>query len=303
MNTSLSSLIQIIALSAVVPIFANWVRAYMIVMIGHLSGMKLAVGVDHLIYGWVFFGLVMLVLFWIGSRWREDLDAPVVMAGTHAAPSSEAPLKSALVALACAAITTIWPVWAQSLVRGFAPNDRPEPALLATGWTSETRALTEWTPQFAYTPHYRRQEFRHAAQSAGLDIHRYPARLRTAEVISSQNMLVAPSNKDGWGVAGEGAATVVTAHGPLSVRETRIRVGTRYLLAWSWYWVGGTYTTSGIRGKLAQGWAKLTGGQSDGAIVVLYAPYTEHVEDARKALEDFAPAVLPSLQAYLPLRP
>src|SRR5258706_4010149 len=40
--------------SILVPILANGVRAYMIVMIGHLSGMKLAVGVDHLIYGWVF---------------------------------------------------------------------------------------------------------------------------------------------------------------------------------------------------------------------------------------------------------
>ena len=44
----------------------------MIVMTGHLSDMQLAVGVDHLIYGWIFFGFVMLLLFWIGSFWRED---------------------------------------------------------------------------------------------------------------------------------------------------------------------------------------------------------------------------------------
>jgi len=53
--------------SAIVPILANGVRAYMIVMIGHLSGMKLAVGVDHLIYGWLFSLLVTLLLFWIGG--------------------------------------------------------------------------------------------------------------------------------------------------------------------------------------------------------------------------------------------
>jgi exosortase A len=34
--------------SIVVPIVANWLRAYMIVMIGHLSDMRYAVGVDHL---------------------------------------------------------------------------------------------------------------------------------------------------------------------------------------------------------------------------------------------------------------
>ena len=64
------------ALAVVVPIIANGLRAYMIVMIAHLSDMRLALGVDHYIYGWVFFGLVMLLLFWIGSFWRED-EAPV----------------------------------------------------------------------------------------------------------------------------------------------------------------------------------------------------------------------------------
>jgi len=43
-----------ICVAFIVPLIANWVRAYMIVMIGHLSGNKLAVGVDHLIYGWAF---------------------------------------------------------------------------------------------------------------------------------------------------------------------------------------------------------------------------------------------------------
>jgi len=61
-----------IAASAIVPIFANGFRAYMIVMIGHLSGMRLAVGVDHFIYGWVFFGIVVSLLFWLGSFWRDE---------------------------------------------------------------------------------------------------------------------------------------------------------------------------------------------------------------------------------------
>ena len=69
---SLARRLVFIALSLIVPIVANGIRAYLIVMTGHLSDMQLAVGVDHLIYGWVFFGFVMLLLFWIGSFWRED---------------------------------------------------------------------------------------------------------------------------------------------------------------------------------------------------------------------------------------
>ena len=68
---SLRRRLAFVAVSLLVPIIANWLRAYMIVMIGHLSGNKLAVGVDHLIYGWVFFGFVMLLMFVIGARWSE----------------------------------------------------------------------------------------------------------------------------------------------------------------------------------------------------------------------------------------
>ena len=60
----------------IVPVFANTARAFIIVMLGHFSGMTIATGVDHLIYGWVFFGLVMLLLFWVGSFWREDGQTP-----------------------------------------------------------------------------------------------------------------------------------------------------------------------------------------------------------------------------------
>ena len=60
-----------VIVSILVPIVANWMRAYMIVMLGHLSGNKIAVGVDHLIYGWVFFGVVIMLMFVIGARWSE----------------------------------------------------------------------------------------------------------------------------------------------------------------------------------------------------------------------------------------
>ena len=56
-----------VVLSVVVPIIANGLRAYIIVMIAVLSDMRLALGIDHIIYGWVFFGLVIFLLFWVGS--------------------------------------------------------------------------------------------------------------------------------------------------------------------------------------------------------------------------------------------
>ncbi|MEO6748195.1 MAG: exosortase A, partial [Casimicrobiaceae bacterium] len=57
-----------IGVAILVPLVANWVRAYLIVLIGHLSSNRLATGVDHLVYGWLFFGVVILLMFAIGAR-------------------------------------------------------------------------------------------------------------------------------------------------------------------------------------------------------------------------------------------
>jgi exosortase A len=61
-----------IALSIIVPIVANGIRAYLIVIIAHLSDMKYATGADHLIYGWLFFGVVIALMFYLGSLFADD---------------------------------------------------------------------------------------------------------------------------------------------------------------------------------------------------------------------------------------
>lgn len=90
----------------VVPILANWLRAYLIVILGYLSDNEIATGVDHLVYGWVFFGLVILLLFWVGSFWRED-EVPVFRAtGTAGAPDSRTYASLGLVAVVL--ICALW---------------------------------------------------------------------------------------------------------------------------------------------------------------------------------------------------
>jgi exosortase len=75
------------AISIAVPIFANWVRAYLIVLLGHLSGNKLAVGADHLIYGWVFFGVVVGLMYAVGTLWAEP-EGPIKASASGARTSA-----------------------------------------------------------------------------------------------------------------------------------------------------------------------------------------------------------------------
>src|SRR5690606_1800868 len=72
-----------------VPLIANGLRAYGIVMIAHLSDYKYAMGIDHFIYGWVFFGIVIFAVFALGNLFSDVTDAPVQdepVSGRHGAP-------------------------------------------------------------------------------------------------------------------------------------------------------------------------------------------------------------------------
>ena len=64
--------VAFIAISIVVPIVANGFRALGIVSLGHILGSAEAAATDHVLYGWMFFSLVILLLLACGLPFRED---------------------------------------------------------------------------------------------------------------------------------------------------------------------------------------------------------------------------------------
>lgn len=67
--------------SIIVPVIANGLRALGIVSLGHLLGSAQAAATDHVLYGWIFFSLVILLLIVLGLPFREDI------ANKYAAPA------------------------------------------------------------------------------------------------------------------------------------------------------------------------------------------------------------------------
>lgn len=63
--------IVFMSISILFPIIANAIRVFGIILTGYLTNMEHAVGADHLIYGWVFFSLVIVCLLGIGELIRE----------------------------------------------------------------------------------------------------------------------------------------------------------------------------------------------------------------------------------------
>ena len=54
--------------AVVVPVLANGVRAWGTIYIAQSQGIEFAAGFDHIVYGWIFFALVMAVV--LGASWR-----------------------------------------------------------------------------------------------------------------------------------------------------------------------------------------------------------------------------------------
>lgn len=61
-----------ILVSILVPIIANGLRAIGTVYLGYFLGSAEAAAVDHILYGWIFFSLVILLLIALGLPFRED---------------------------------------------------------------------------------------------------------------------------------------------------------------------------------------------------------------------------------------
>ena len=60
-----------VVISVVVPIIANALRVYGIILTAHLTDMEYAAGADHLIYGGVFYTIILFLLIFIGERFRD----------------------------------------------------------------------------------------------------------------------------------------------------------------------------------------------------------------------------------------
>lgn len=61
-------------MSLVVPIVANGFRALGIVTLGYYLGSARAAATDHVLYGWIFFSIVILIEIVIGLPFRDDLE-------------------------------------------------------------------------------------------------------------------------------------------------------------------------------------------------------------------------------------
>jgi EpsI family protein len=247
--------------------------------------MKLATGVDHLIYGWLFFGLVMFIMFWIGSFWREDdVSAPAAKTVALPAAAPAAPGQVARMAAATLLVAAMWPAFAHYNER---LNLNPEPVRLAPAIDANPVPMfTDWAPRYVEPSAGFSGAWKSAGlQPVGLTVLYYRNQDGGKALISSVNRLT--NRAEAWHETASAQRTETAGGRRLALAETTLQGPQGTLLVWQSLWVGGDYTTSGYAGKLMQARSKLLFAGDDGAAVMVYAPFTDKPEEARAAMRAF----------------
>lgn len=281
---SLLKRLLFISVSIVVPIIANWLRAYMIVMLGYLSGNRIAVGVDHLIYGWLFFGLVVMVMYVIGARWADNPDPnePVAAPRSGSAGRHRPWLAAALV-LAVAWLPLAW----DQVIAGTGSATAPRLELSApSGWEASSASLSDWRPAYSGASAELRTAFERRGTPVGVFVGYYRHQDYDRKLVSSDNVLVKSRDAE-WLQTADGAGNVVIAGHAVAVRQARLKAATgRRLLVWQWYWINGLLTSNDYVAKAYTAWSRLIGRGDDSAVIAIFAADDDGGGEAR--LREFA---------------
>jgi len=237
-----------------VAIAGNWLRAYLIVLVGHYSNMTIAVGPDHLVFGWVLFGLIIALPFWIGSHWQDPVlvDAGSRPAGASTrAPGPRAPMLAALVAAGALAFSAP-PISNALRTLGDAEIDLAGVDTLVDPSTGDP--LLAYVPDYAGGVHRALGALR-PVPGVGVMAIQYREQHRFGEMIAESNRLL-PGGVDSKTWRSPSSRLIDASRAGASfprgtVRETTVSGPAGRFLVWSWYEVDGEVLTSPVRAKLA----------------------------------------------------
>lgn len=272
-----------LAISLVVPIVANGIRAFGIVYIAYKTNNEFAAGIDHLIYGWVFFTLVTLVVLGFGMAIRDKSSANDQQ--RHFVPAQAIqPLRT----LVLSGIIAAMPVAAAkaydsyiarattSSLFDFAMPDR----FGNFRATSDSRERMDL--KFAGADVAKHIAYAYDDLRVYLHIGYYDSQRPGAEIVSSDHDLT--SN---WDVVATGFTAFEPEGGLRSTQYLWIGSGNQRRLIWYWYWVDGQFTTSPYLAKLLEAKVKLLGGTRPAAIIVLQTGDLETEASANAVLRRF----------------
>jgi exosortase A len=284
-----------IALSIAAAIVANGIRAFGIIYLGHLSGSAAAVAADHIIYGWVFFSLVIVLLIGIGILMVErERPPPLMPSGSVATASSRWYALAVPLAALLALIGPSYAGWLDGRVPTLPFSQAGSPQV-GQPWRALRDRATDWHPLVRGADREFLEDF---AGPGSAVVSRYVALYRlhaTGNQLTKTDNRVADDHQ--WRIARQGRSEINVNGQQIQVVDTDIISGSRRGRVWSFYVVDGRIVAGLLQAKLLQLIAVLHQ-QSPVAAFVTIAAITDEPATADRQLDSFL-AASQSLPAYL----
>jgi exosortase A len=283
-----------VGLSIVVPIIANGIRAFLIVLIAYVSDNEIATGIDHVIYGWVFFSFVTFLLFAAGYAMREPLaEEPAKPAFARASSGPRnAPVFAAAAALAIVLAASLYTE--SALGRSAALS----PAIAAPELSGFVKAATPpgaWQPVFVGADRQIDQVYERGGRRVGLHVGLYSHERQGAKAVTGEHNF-APT--DIWKAGAPASVNLDLPGAQLTAVTLRVSAPGRYRTVWYWYWIGGEFTGSPYAAKLLNLRTLLSAGNPATAVIAVSAEYPAAQGEPTDLLREIA-AATPAIRSMI----
>lgn len=238
------------AAALAVGIAGNWLRAYLVVVIAHLSDNRLLRD-DHGWFGWALYALMLAALGWAGWRHREP--APT-SAPAHPQPKSPPASRRALsAAIAVLLVLAAWPRLLPALLHRDAPAAPPRIANIvpANGWRAVPPDPARWAPRLHRPAAFRTQSFEKDGRRVDVHIGLFVNQSWDSKLVDARHRLADPEAM-GWAEVDSGEAWVNLNGEARRVNAVSLRGPASGAQAWQWYEVDGQATADGVTAKLLQ---------------------------------------------------
>jgi exosortase A len=234
-----------LAACVVVPILANWIRAYSIVLFAHKVNRELAVGVDHVIYGWLFCCFVTVSLFSVALSWRERGDfrepEPILGAAINSNGGSKLSAIAGLIGIALMfGLVHFWDYRIEHPNHPVAAS-RLSPISLPDDW-NPGRVTEPLVAKFTNADAQSSAEFSNGQNRIQIQAVYYTAQRPGATLISASNGLDSSQWRE--------VSTKQRRLGSLSFNEALVEGFPGRRIVWYWYWVDGRTVASSDAAKL-----------------------------------------------------
>jgi exosortase A len=307
--------IVFILASLFLPVIFNGFRAYAIVLLSYFSGGELASGVDHFIYGWIIFLLLLFPLCWLGYRWSEkDLPTAIPLPQPPSAskifqsstsnsshdPASPFFRQMALTASAVVMLLIIPPVLAENFPdtgtrlglqvtsppKVYPPWQAIHPSPVLPGrltFPDAQAVISQGYDSGEKVIHFTFVDYGKERQAADAIGYKTAETLKAKDgrVLGERSEVVTVNDQQFWV---QESIMAYSIHGPHMI--------------WHWYVIGDQFTSNPYWAKILQIKAQLGIGIHGTGLIIISTPYTGQPAVSRNTLQDFLQhaAILDSLK-------